>query len=257
MRPCSKPRLRERRTRGLESADQGLPGSAGGAPQASLGDTLAAQLARAGTSWSIGAFGALAEFERSPEEPAERTPFSVATARGAIRLEPLAGCECVPYRARSARDERDYGVALCLPEPQARLERRGVLTELGADHAAIRAPDRTALLFDLGLDTPYGTFCVRTGDEALIARLRAGAGSPLLDRGNGLFELLAQASPHRVFMSRLGRIEVYQRIAPRGGRTPEGPHTHLLPRLVKAKRTHSANALLPQGLVPCATFYAR
>jgi hypothetical protein len=182
------------------------------------------------------------------------TPFSVATPRGAIRLEPTDGCECIPYKPRSARDERNYGVAVCLPEPQARLEQRDVPTELGADGAAIRPQDRAARLFDLGFGTPYATLCVRTDDAGLIARLREGAGRPILDNTE-LFDHLACSSPHRVFVSRLGRIEVYQAIAPRGGQTPEGPHTHLLPRLVKARRTHTANALLPQGLIPCATFY--
>jgi hypothetical protein len=215
---------------------------------------IRAQLARAGTSWSIGIFGAVAEFHRLPDEPADCTPVSVATSRGAIRVEAPEGCVCVPYQPRSARDERNYGVALCLPESGARLQRRSTLTELGPDKDAVRPQDRAALLFDLGLDTPFATLCVRTRDPALIGRLRESAGRPLLDDAN-LFEHLACASPHRVFMSRLGRIEVYQSIAPRGGQTPEGPHTHLLPRLVKKKRTHSANALLPQGLVPCATFY--
>jgi hypothetical protein len=240
----------------MESADQGLPGSAGSAPQTPLGETIRAQLYSARTSWSIGVFGAIAEFERSPDEPAERTAFSVTTPRGAIRLRPLEECECVPYKPRSARDERNYGVAVCLPEPRARLEQRDVLTEIGADEEAIRPQDRAARLFDLGLGTPYATLCVRTGEAELVTRLREAAGRPILD-DPALFDHVACASPHRVFMSRLGRIEVYQRIAARGGTTPEGPHTHLLPRLVRAKRTHSANALLPQGLIPCATYYLR
>jgi hypothetical protein len=212
------------------------------------------QLARAGTTWSIGVFGALAEFHRDADEPAQASDLSVFTQRGAIRLEPVAACRVVPFEWRNAKQHgRTPGVALCLPEPEAKVGRNTVLTELGPDREAIREQDRLATLFDLGLETPYGVFCVRTADRLQIETLRRGVGKPLLD--SPLFDEIACMSPHRVFMSRLGRIEVYQRIGEVGGSTPEGPHTHLLPKLVKSGRTHSANALLPAGLVPCATYY--
>jgi hypothetical protein len=208
------------------------------------------------TRWSIGVFGALAEFQRDDGEPARSGAREVVTARGAIRLLPVDECRPVAYEPRSAKQNgRDFGVALCLPEAAARLQCREVLTELGPDSEAINETDRGAMLFDLGLGSPYGMFCVRAADETQIAKLKAGLGRPLLDPANSLFGEIARLSPHRVFMSRLGRIEVYQRIAAPGGATPEGPHTHLLPKLVLRKRTHSANALLPQGLVPCATYY--
>jgi hypothetical protein len=62
-------------------------------------------------------------------------------------------------------------------------------------------------------------------------------------------------SPARVFVSRLGRIEVGAPIPAPGGRTPDGPHTHVLPVLLKHRRTHSANVPLPEALVPCAEMF--
>jgi hypothetical protein len=219
-------------------------------------DFLREQLARPHVGWSIGIFGALAEFHREESEEAECRELTVSTPLGAIRLEPVEGCRPVRYEPRSAKHAgRHFGVALCLPEAQARMQCRCALTELGEDREAINAKDGRALLFDLGLGTPYGMFCVRTVDEVQLARLRAGLGRSVLDPGNPLFEEIACMSPHRVFMSRLGRIEVFQRIAPKGGATPRGPHTHLLPKLARRRRMHSANAILPAGLVPCATFY--
>jgi hypothetical protein len=206
--------------------------------------------------WSIGIFGALAEFHRDENEPAEVRELTVSTPLGAIRLEPVDGCRPVRFEPRSEKQaDRDFGVGLCLPEAQARMPCRAVLTELGPDRDAVLAKDRDAILFDLGLDMPYGTFCIRTADPVQIERLRAVAGRALLDIENGIFDEIACMSPHRVFMSRLGRIEVFQRIAAKGGATPPGPHTHLLPKLASRRRTHSANAILPAGLVPCATFY--
>jgi hypothetical protein len=41
---------------------------------------------------------------------------------------------------------------------------RGVITELGPDREAVRADDRDALLFDLGLGGGSAAICVRTSD---------------------------------------------------------------------------------------------
>jgi len=58
-----------------------------------------------------------------------------------------------------------------------------------------------------------------------------------------------------VFASRLGRIEVFQPIPPSDGKSPEGPHTHVLPRLLHHKRTHAATEQIPDGWIPCAHLY--
>ena len=67
--------------------------------------------------------------------------------------------------------------------------------------------------------------------------------------------IILHANPHRVFISRLGRIEVYQPIPPPSGKSPEGPHTHVLPRLLKSGRTHPATEPVPEGWIPCAHLY--
>lgn len=40
-----------------------------------------------------------------------------------------------------------------------------------------------------------------------------------------------------------------------GGNSPEGPHTHVLPKLLRAARTHSANTPIPEGLIPCGSLH--
>jgi hypothetical protein len=59
----------------------------------------------------------------------------------------------------------------------------------------------------------------------------------VFEPGNPAMGMILAANPHRVFISRLGRIEVYQPIPPPSGKSPEGPHTHVLPRLLKSGRT--------------------
>ena len=67
--------------------------------------------------------------------------------------------------------------------------------------------------------------------------------------------VILATSPHRVFISRLGRIEVCQPIPPHDGRSPQGPHTHVLVDLLKHRRTHAATEPIPDGFVPCAHVY--
>src|SRR5665213_2579039 len=52
-----------------------------------------------------------------------------------------------------------------------------------------------------------------------------------------------------------GRVEVYQPIPPPDGRSPQGPHTHVLPKLLSAGRTHAATEPIPEDLVPCLSIY--
>jgi hypothetical protein len=67
--------------------------------------------------------------------------------------------------------------------------------------------------------------------------------------------LILAHSPPRAFISRVGRIEVYQPIPPADGRSPEGPHTHVLLDLLRHRRTHAATEPIPDGLIPCAHLY--
>jgi hypothetical protein len=219
---------------------------------------IAEQLADAEAQWSLGTFGAIAEFSRDPDEPADirhgETSCTVVTPRGGIRLtahpdlRPIA-FETIAAQAWSQR------VAFCLPEAASAMGRRKVLTELGPDNEALRAQDRDAVLFDLGLGALQADCCIRTADRELAQGLRAHAGRSLFEPGNSALGLILTGSPHRVFLTRAGRAEVYQVIPPPGGKAPEGPHTHVLPKLLAHGRTHAATEPIPRGLVSCAHLY--
>jgi hypothetical protein len=126
------------------------------------------------------------------------------------------------------------------------------LTELGPDEDAVRPADHRAILFDMGLALPQCDFCIRTEDPDLIALLRENAGCSLFNPANPAGGATLKAHPHRVALTRIGRVEVFQKIGgpDTGGVSPSGPHTHLLPQHLKAKRTHSANTPIPDDLVP-------
>jgi hypothetical protein len=207
------------------------------------------------STWSVGVPGAIAEFARSPGEDVVRGRGTARTARGAIRLQLPPATRAVAYETPVGPHEHwNHAVALCLPNTDARRAIRTVLTELGPDTAAVDPADRDAILFDLGLGTATVDACVRTAEPDLVRDLRGGCGRPLLGDAVTVARLVA-AGPHRVFTTACGRIEVRTPIPPPQGRSPDGPHTHLLPHLLRPGRTHAVTVPVPPGHLPCAHLY--
>lgn len=221
-------------------------------------DLLHRAIADPDTQWSLGTFGAIAEFARDPDEPVSfvqsESAVSALTARGGIVIQhhPCHRALASESITKSGWNQR---IALCLSENDGAMNRRTVLTELGVDSEALRGSDRNSILFDLGLGAPHADFCVRFSDRDTAAALRQHVGRAVFEPGNPAMGMILAANPHRVFISRLGRIEVYQPIPPPSGKSPEGPHTHVLPKLLKSGRTHPATEPIPEGWVPCAHLY--
>ena len=216
-------------------------------------DLVARHLRDPRTSWAIGTFGAIAEFHRDPDEPVELSPDGALTARGGIRVRPSDAVRVVAWERPTAGDAGTHGIALCLAADAGAMGRRTTITELGPDGDALDHTARATALFDLGIGAPHCDACVRVGDPAMLQALRAAVGRPLME--THLVLDLAALSPTRVFVSRLGRLEVRTPIPKPDGRTPDGPHTHVLPDLLKHKRTHAATVPLPEGMVPSAEIF--
>lgn len=219
---------------------------------------LEERLLCAETHWHLGTFGVVAEFMRDADEATafpERGGLAAFTARGAIRIEPSDELTPFAYELALPRAKSwSQQVALCLPRAAAAMNRRAVVTELGHDAGAVRADDRRGLLFDLGLARAQMDALIRTEDAGLIDALRAAEGRSLFDPATGAMAAIFRAQPHRVFVARFGRVEVFQPIPADGTVSPPGPHTHVLPKLMKTGRTHAANAPIPKGLTPCGGF---
>jgi hypothetical protein len=228
------------------------------ATQSAAIDLLHAHIADADTQWSLGTFGGIAEFSRDRDEKVSltrsETGAAAVTARGGIAIDLSDDCrpfafECI---TRSGWSQR---VALCLRAVDCAMSRRTVLTELDLDREALQPEHRGSTLFDLGLGALQADLCVRIDDHDTAARLRRHTGHSVFDPANPAMGLLLEANPHRVFISRIGRIEVYQPIPPPSGKSPDGPHTHVLPKLLKSGRTHAATEPIPDGWIPCAHLY--
>lgn len=232
------------------------------APPSDLRALLRAHMDDRASSWSIGGYGAIAEFHWLPTDRPRRprNDLQVVTDAGALSLELRDGVVPYPYLGVSRHPDRWLqAIALCLPWRRARRPARALLTELGADDNAVRNRDRDAVLFDLGLALPHVDACVRSDSPALLRALRAACGRPLLEPGNTVMAAIKDASPHRVFLSQLGRVEVYQPIGHAGQKppTPLGPHTHVLPRLLRARRANAEDNDAPAYYRACAYLYPK
>ena len=125
-----------------------------------LPQLLAEHLGDWRSGWSMGTFGAIAEFHQDEGEELQvddTADLARATSRGGVRIKASRVNDIVPvaYETLSPRAHRwTQAVALCMPEATARRTARAVLTELGPDIEAVRPQDRDAALFDMGLSLP-------------------------------------------------------------------------------------------------------
>jgi hypothetical protein len=223
-----------------------------------LMDFLVGQLADIEASWSVGTFGAIAEFTRDAGEPAELHQtcdrISVVTDKGGLRIVFRPELRLIVSESPTS-ESWSHRVALCLPYESCAMSRRTTLTESGPDGVALRTQDRNGVLFDLGLGTLQIDACSRVGEPDVVAALRSRTGKSVFSPENDVMRLILGANPHRVFVSHIGRAEVFQAIPSPGGRSPDGPHTHVLPKLLAHGRTHAATEPLPEGWIPCAHLY--
>jgi len=217
-----------------------------------IAGALTAAVEDPATGWSLGTFGALAEFHRAPAPPAKVeigvAGWSVATEAGALRIERHPAARLFPFEMLSKMAGAwSHGVLVCLPEADADAGGAPGLEDMGAEAGG--------QLFDLGLGVAHLRPCIRTADAALIEVLRRNAGKPFLDLDHDVVAAIKRAQPTRIFISNLGRIEVCVDIPESDGNTPMGPHTHLMPALLKKGRGQSANIDLPEGWIAALAFY--
>lgn len=216
-------------------------------------DILLAALAAPETGWSLGAFGAAAEFRRQADEPVStlgngRT--GLRTGRGGIALTLPEAVRPVAYEM-PVGDGWSHAVALCLPAASFGTAPCTRFTELGPDADALDPARRGAACFDLGIGLAYASIRIRTDRAATSARLRAHLGAAAPDFDAVIRPEVAAGHADLLVVGPLGRIEVLG-----GCRTdPFGPRAYVVPKILRRRRTHVATAPIPPGLVPAAHLY--
>ena len=213
----------------------------------------------AGCGWSVGTWGAIGEFcfvDGEQDVSIDAAALQVTSRRGALRVRrhPAARACAVTADEDGAISE----IAICLPAEVAGRAARATLTEIGPDHAAVDARWRDGLLFDLGIAADHIDMLVRVDPAAvpLLRALRMAQGNAFLSAPSAT-SAVAAGSPPRIFESALARLEVHVPIPPPGGRSPEGPHSHLLPDLLAQKRTRGPRSPLPDGWLCGLSLYPR
>lgn len=202
------------------------------------------------TSWNVGCFGAIAEFHWDADEDAWPVePLGRATARGSIRIEDpdtLADVGGLAWEGAGGHGTSwTQGFVAHMPAADARMSFRTELTRLPDEEGAAGGA-----LFDIGLGAPNVDACVLVDDPELVAVLEAGVGRSIWDDENPAMPAIKEASPTRVFRSRLAEVRVHQHIGRHAGRpTPTGPHTHVIRGLLKSVLPQAANIPVPDGRV--------
>ena len=196
------------------------------------------------TGWSVGTYGAIAEFQYDPDEPGlqlDLEAMAVRTERGALAIVSLEGVQPFGLTDDTGRLRE---IALC---SERRGAQRAIVTDLGH------------LTFDVGIAVPHIDMLVslRPDDAGTAAALHAGVGRPLFAADNPAGLAIARASPTRILASPVAHIEVHQPIPPPGGRSPEGPHTHLLPKFLAQGLAHPPGSPLAEGLYCGLSLYPR
>ncbi len=214
-----------------------------------------------GGTWLMGCHGGVGEFAtRGGEGQATRRPVTVTvtdrqlTARTAGAAMALAITPSTRAWAMTRPDRPDL-IALTTPRLAGAAPGPGVLTDLGPDPAPLHDAAPGARLYDFGLARDDMRFCVRADVADLRAELDAAAGTPFPDHMTAIAHGIFGHGPVRVITTGLGRMEVTAPIPAPGGRSPDGPHTHLLPDLIALGRATPPGMDLPRDHQLGALFY--
>ena len=223
-----------------------------------LRDILKSHLSSPAHSWSIGIPGAIGEFMYDENEAAEISEseecISALTSRGAIQIRFHPELTCFAHEELSSCTKSwSQNLSFCLDKKHAELGINHEVSCLGEDVDALDANARSSLLFDLGVGSPWVRFCVRSAEGELLDALHASCGHSVFDQAKPAGAAVLEYSPTRVVISALGRVEVETPIPKTATEVDFGPHTHLLPYLLKAKKTGAAG--IPVSYVECLALY--
>jgi predicted Fe-S protein YdhL (DUF1289 family) len=229
-------------------------------PQGRIVEFVVESLRQKSGAWALGCYGATAEFICDPDEPCDVSvtgeTITAISGRGALQL--TIGERVRALRLRADDSRHGYrAIFLVVLKAMATLPVATTLTPLGRDEGAIRPESRNDPWFDLGLGRDDLRFCVRASAPDLLEKQNQASGLPLLDVLQDAGATIVKHSPARVVESPLGRAEIYTSIPASGGRSPDGPHTHLLPSHLASGRATPPGVDLPPVYALGAIFYPR
>ncbi|MEM1378432.1 MAG: DUF1289 domain-containing protein [Pseudomonadota bacterium] len=223
-------------------------------------DFVVKSLREARGTWVVGVVGAVAEFAAKPDTDVTVTTdghtILAITDGGALRFKIDDQVRALTFDPPGTATH-EQRIVLAVKRERGRLPNADRITDLGQDQDAIMPNEKLASLIDLGLGRKEARFCVRCEPGDALDAMTTVIG---LDFANALPKMgaaLVKASPTRVVESALGRLEVSTPIPMPGGKSPAGPHTHLLPDHLGSNRAMPAGMDLPRAYLPGAIFYPK
>ena len=207
-------------------------------------------------TWVIGVVGAVAEFTAAQDEEVDvyvdGDDITAHTQNGAMRVKINDDVRALTFDPPDW--ERGARIVLAVKRERGRLPVASGVVDLGPDTDAL-VQEQNAKLYDLGLGRKEGRFCVRLGEGAAREALNGSTGLTFPQALPMIAGPLVAECPTRVVESALGRIEVQGQIPPPDAKSPDGPHTHLLPDHLETGRALPVGMDLPRAYLPGAIFY--
>ncbi len=209
-------------------------------------------------TWAVGVVGAVGDFAAAPGQAIDvRTDgesIIATTAGGRLNFRIDDHVRALTFGPTDTQAGPDR-IVLAVKRSRWRHNAADRLTPLGKDLDAILSEDNDASLFDLGLGRKEVRFCVRVRPGEAHDVLSRASGSAFPANLAQIGASLLNESPARVIETALGRIEVLTPIPMPGGKSPPGPHTHLLPDHLATGRAMPVGMDLPSAYVPGAIYY--
>ncbi|MDJ0511968.1 MAG: DUF1289 domain-containing protein [Methyloceanibacter sp.] len=222
-------------------------------------DFVVESLKRGSGTWVMGVVGAVAEFSpatgRSVAVEVGNETVTAHTDGGALSMWIDDDVRAMTFDPPSTPLEQTR-VVLAVKRERGRLLATDRITDLGEDARPL-VDENPTQLFDLGLGRKEARFCVRVASGPALSALQSAAGETLIQSLPRLGSVLTAENPTRVIETTLGRIEVQSPIPSPGGRSPDGPHTHLLLEQLEWSRAMPVGMDLPRAYLPGALFYPR
>jgi hypothetical protein len=212
-----------------------------------VADTMAPD----GGAWVGGVYRAVAEFSIGADESVEVVESEgclvARTSRAAMRIH-------VSDHVRALAFTNNGVIVLAVPRGRApAFEHQGLIAMGLTPRPFGQTTARDT--YDFGFGFGCSGFGIRTTDASLRHVLDGSVGHRWPELLAAAGRQILEASPSRVVIKPVGRIEVSTPIPLPGTETPPGPHTHFLPPLLAAARETAPGMDLPQACAPCVTYY--
>lgn len=216
--------------------------------QPEIKDLIIKSAGNTNSSWAIVRDGVVSEFSIVPgDKPVisfENNVLKIDTHRATLCIDFDESITSVVAESGShGCSPWTQSIYLCIQKQDAKMSSRNRLTHLGH----YKEGQDEGEVWDLGVGNDTLDACIIVKDEQTSQLLKQKEGKYIIDDPNFLRQLVTH-SPTRLFKSKFAYIIVRQKIPQEGEDELEGPHTHLLPPIIKSGKHFDVP--IPDTMIP-------